>query len=65
MSFAQWRRRACVVLALARLVEGEPVTAIALDLGYESGAAFSAMFKRELGHAPSEYVPRRPATGNG
>lgn len=58
MAFAQWRRRACVVLALARLADGDPVTVIALDLGYESSAAFAAMFRRELGLAPSAYSPR-------
>ncbi|WP_413731595.1 AraC family transcriptional regulator [Sodalis sp. RH20] len=59
MACAQWRRRACVVLALARLADGEPVTAIAFDLGYESSAAFATMFRRELGHAPSIYFPQR------
>ncbi len=55
LSFAEWRRRACIVLALARLIEGEPITAIALDIGYESSAAFATMFKRTLGQAPSFY----------
>lgn len=65
MAFAQWRRRACVMLALARLADGEPVTAIALDLGYESSAAFATMFRRELGHAPSRYAARQPGVAQG
>jgi AraC-like DNA-binding protein len=56
MSFAEWRQQACVVVALPRLAAGEPVTAIALDLGYESPAAFATMFKRLLGVAPSRYL---------
>ena len=56
LSFVQWRQRACVVQALARLASGEPVTRIALDLGYENPAAFSSMFRRVLGHAPSNYL---------
>jgi AraC-like DNA-binding protein/mannose-6-phosphate isomerase-like protein (cupin superfamily) len=56
MSFLAWRQRACVVLALSRLVDGEAVTAIALDLGYDSPGAFSTMFKRVLGESPSAYV---------
>lgn len=56
LSFSQWRQRACVVLALARLAEGEPVTRIALDLGYDSPAAFSTMFRRVLGQAPSVWL---------
>lgn len=55
MSFGQWRQRACVVLALSRLSAGEPVTRIALDLGYESPGAFSTMFRRLIGCAPSGY----------
>ena len=45
-----------VVLALARLAAGTPVTAIALDFGYQSPAAFSTMFKRVLGSPPTSYL---------
>jgi AraC-like DNA-binding protein len=55
MSFGQWRQRACVVLALARLSAGDSITRIALDLGYESPAAFSTMFRRLIGAPPSVY----------
>ena len=55
MSYAQWRQRACVVLALARLAAGDPVTVIALDFGYQGPAAFSTMFRRVLGAAPSAH----------
>jgi len=56
MSFGQWRQRACVVLALARLSDGVSITRIALDFGYESPAAFSTMFRRVLGQAPTAYL---------
>ncbi|WP_375540732.1 helix-turn-helix domain-containing protein [Serratia silvae] len=55
-SFPQWRQRACVVLALARLAAGNSVTQVTIELGYESSAAFSAMFRRVLGLAPSSYL---------
>jgi len=55
MSFAEWRQQACVLVALPRLAAGEPVTAIALDLGYDSPAAFATMFKRLTGIPPSRY----------
>ena len=55
MSFAEWRQQACVLIALPRLAAGEPVTVIALDLGYDSPAAFATMFKRLTGVAPSHY----------
>ena len=57
MSFAEWRQQACLSVALPRLAAGEPVTAIALDLGYDSPASFSTMFKRMLGVTPSRYRP--------
>ncbi|WP_285420910.1 helix-turn-helix transcriptional regulator [Pseudomonas sp. efr-133-TYG-5] len=56
LSFSQWRQRACVVQALARLAAGEAVTRIALDFGYDSPAAFSTMFRRILGQAPSVWL---------
>lgn len=55
MSFAEWRQQACLSVALPRLAAGEPVTAVALDLGYEGPANFSTMFKRVLGAPPSRY----------
>ncbi|SEB60300.1 transcriptional regulator, AraC family [Pseudomonas saponiphila] len=61
MSFIQWRQRACVVLALARLAAAEPVTRIALDFGYESPGAFSTMFRRVLGQSPSTYLNQEAA----
>jgi AraC-like DNA-binding protein len=57
MSFTEWRQQACLLSALPRLAGGEPVTAIALDLGYDSPAAFATMFKRLSGIAPSKYQP--------
>ena len=55
LSFGAWRQQACLLIALPRLAAGEAVTTIALDLGYESPAAFTTMFKRLAGVAPSHY----------
>lgn len=55
MSFSAWRQQACLLSALPRLAAGEAVTTIALDLGYDSPAAFTTMFKRLTGVAPSRY----------
>ncbi|WP_456816521.1 helix-turn-helix domain-containing protein [Bradyrhizobium sp. USDA 4508] len=51
-----WRQRVRLLEALARLGAGEAVTCVALDVGYESPSAFAAMFKRELGAAPRQYL---------
>jgi AraC-like DNA-binding protein len=55
LSFGAWRQQACLLVALPRLAAGDAVTTIALDLGYDSPAAFSTMFKRLIGLAPSHY----------
>lgn len=55
LSLAAWRRQASLFAALPRLSGGEPVTSVALDLGYDSVAAFTTMFKRVLGQPPSRY----------
>ncbi|WP_132752737.1 AraC family transcriptional regulator [Variovorax atrisoli] len=53
MPFGEWRQHACLISALSRLAEGQPVTAVALELGYDSPGAFSTMFRRRLGFSPS------------
>lgn len=55
MGFATWRQQARLAAALQRLAAGAPVTAVALDLGYASPSAFTAMFRRALGRRPSDY----------
>jgi len=55
-SFSAWRQRVRLLEALARLGAGESVTNVALDVGYESPSAFTAMFRRELGAAPRRYL---------
>ena len=55
MTFAAWRRRARLQRALAWIVEGRPIVKVALELGYDSPSAFSAMFRRELGAPPSQF----------
>lgn len=45
---------------------GEPVSAIALSLGYESESAFAVAFKRTMGCSPRQYSPaQRPAVSSG
>lgn len=53
LSFAAWRQQACLFAALPRLAAGDSITTIAVDLGYDSPAAFTTMFKRQQGVPPS------------
>ena len=55
LSFGAWRQQARVLEAMGRLGGGAPVTQVALDLGYDSVSAFSAMFRRAAGASPSAY----------
>jgi AraC-like DNA-binding protein/quercetin dioxygenase-like cupin family protein len=56
MSFVNWRQQVRMVSALSRLDQGDPVTVIAGDLGYETPAAFSLMFRKLTGVTPSRYA---------
>jgi AraC-like DNA-binding protein len=55
LTFSVWQRRACLLSALPRLLNGERVTTIAFDLGYSSPAAFTTMFRQFIGSAPDRY----------
>ena len=56
LSFGAWRQQACLLAALPKLSAGVPVTAVALDLGYDSPSAFSTMFRKALGRPPSAFL---------
>ncbi len=54
LSFVDWRQEIRLMEAMVRLAAGEPITTIALSLGYENVGSFSRMFKRTMGASPSE-----------
>ena len=56
MSFRAWRQQRRLLASLEMLAGGQPVTSVALDLGYDSPSAFIAMFKRALGKSPTAYL---------
>jgi AraC-like DNA-binding protein len=56
LSFAAWKQQVCLLAAIGRIHEGEPITRVAVDLGYSSPSAFTVAFKRVLGEAPSKYL---------
>lgn len=55
MTFGRWRQHARLLSALERLAHGEKILSIALDHGYTSQSAFSAMFKQHFGVPPSAF----------
>ena len=56
ITFARWKQQARLLESIRRLAGGTPVTAVAIDLGYESPSAFSTMFRRSLGIAPRAFI---------
>ena len=55
LTYSEWVRRAKLMNALERLAQGHSVLRVALDLGYGSHSAFTAMFRRVMGISPSDY----------
>lgn len=55
LPFSAWRQQVRLMASLPRLARGETVTSVALDLGYDTPSAFSEVFRRWLGSAPSGY----------
>jgi AraC-like DNA-binding protein/quercetin dioxygenase-like cupin family protein len=60
MQFGRWRARARLQAALPLLAAGNPVSAVAMQVGYESTSAFVAAFHREIGVTPAAYFRGRP-----
>jgi AraC-like DNA-binding protein len=58
-SFGDWLRRMRLLLSLPRLAAGASVLEVALEHGYDSPSAFTAMFRRTLGVAPTAYLASR------
>lgn len=53
MTFSQWREQARLVSALREIADGKKGVEVALNCGYSSQSAFSAMFRRHFGVSPS------------
>lgn len=58
-SFARWQQEHAVACAIEQLERGESVKSVAIDLGYTSPSAFSAMFKRITNVPPQRYLRSR------
>jgi AraC-like DNA-binding protein/quercetin dioxygenase-like cupin family protein len=63
ITFARWKQQARLMESIRRLADGAPVTTVAMDLGYESPSAFSAMFRRSLRIPPRSFIAGSNAEG--
>jgi AraC-like DNA-binding protein len=60
LPFGRWRTLVRLQAALPRLAAGEPVSAVATAIGYETTSAFTAAFRRETGTTPRKYFVVEP-----
>jgi AraC-like DNA-binding protein len=58
LSFARWRDRLRIVIAVDQLARGRSIMETADALGYQSPSSFSTMFSRVLGVPPGRYMAR-------
>ncbi|KAF1004893.1 MAG: HTH-type transcriptional regulator NimR [Luteibacter sp.] len=56
LNFRQWRDRLRIVAAIERMIQGEPLTAVAIDVGYSGASSFTTAFTRLVGNSPGEYL---------
>ncbi|MDF3931475.1 AraC family transcriptional regulator [Pseudomonas citronellolis] len=65
LTFGQWRQQARLLRALELLGSGASVLEAALEVGYATPSAFSAMFSRQFGRPPSDFLRgARETSGN-
>lgn len=55
MTHGSWCRHTRVLLSLPQIASGASILDVALEHGYDSPSAFTVMFSKILGVAPSEY----------
>ena len=64
MTFRELRRHSRILVAIERLCEGRPVTAVAYDVGFETPSAFAHAFRAVTGKTPRQFVAEaRAASG--
>jgi AraC-like DNA-binding protein len=57
LTLEAWRQKARLIAGATSLSAGIPVTATALDCGYESPSAFITAFRRQFGVTPGRFRP--------
>lgn len=55
LTFGRWRQQMRLMSSMTLLLEGAPITQVALSSGYESHSAYAVAFKKQFGLPPSEF----------
>ncbi|QSB44342.1 helix-turn-helix transcriptional regulator [Tsuneonella flava] len=56
LTFTAWRQRSILLRSVEMLVEGQLVTTVAFDLGYETVSSFIDLFREHFGTTPGRYL---------
>ena len=56
MSLVEWRQIVRLQRGMELLTAGQPVTTVAITLGYDSVSSFIALFRRTLGTTPAKFA---------
>lgn len=56
LTFGRWRQQMRLMSSMTLLLEGAPITQVALSSGYESHSAYTVAFKKHFGLPPSEFL---------
>lgn len=64
LTFAQWRQQLRLLKGMQWLSQGQSVTEVALEAGYQDVSAFITVFKQAFGDTPARYF-RRGELGRG
>ena len=59
MTFGRWRQQLRLMSSLTLLLQGMPITQVALASGYDSHSAYSTAFRKQFGQPPSAFVANR------
>ena len=55
MTFGKWRQQMRLMSSLTLLMQGIPITQVALAIGYESHSAYTTAFSKQFGQPPSVF----------
>lgn len=58
LTFNEWRQRLKIQIAIRQLYEGESVSNIAFNLGYETPSAFIYMFRKNMQVTPRQFLDK-------
>src|SRR5690606_12663668 len=58
MTFGKWRQQLRLMSSMTLLMQGIPITQVALASGYDSHSAYTTAFSKQFGKPPSAFAAR-------